>query len=143
MRHRDLIQRQQSIEKIEKQVNQMRDELNKNRSEILRKAREKSSALIRKTKREAEEIIESLKEQFDDLGIKRRQQAIQEAREKLSEASESMTPGIINQKIGKRIDKQKISIGDTVYITKLDQKGVVMSISKDADELTVQVVSIE
>ncbi len=138
-RNNDIIQRQRRIEQTEKQVNSIRDELNKNKAEILRKAKEKSAAMIRKTKRESEEIIESLKEQFDDLGIKRRQQAIQEAREKLDEASEQMSPGIINQKLGKRLDKQKIAIGDTVYVTKLDQKGVVTAISKDGSELTVQI----
>lgn len=138
-RNEEILKRQQSIAKVEKQVNDLRDELNKNKAEILRKAKEKSSAMIRKTKREAEEIIESLKEQFDDLGVKRRQQAIQEAREKLNEASELTSEGIINQKLGRRIDKQKISVDDTVYVTKLDQKGVVQSISKDGSELSVQV----
>ena len=138
-RNEDILQRQKRIAKTEQQVNSMRDELNKNKAEILRKAREKSATMIRKTKREAEEIIESLKEQFDDLGIKRRQQAIQEAREKLAEASAEMAPGIQNQRLGKRIDRQNISVGDTVYITKLDQKGTVTAISKDGGELSVQV----
>ena len=138
-RNSDIIQRQQEIQKLEKQVSAMRDDLNKNKAEILRKAREKSAAMVRKTKREAEEIIESLKEQFDDLGIKRRQQAIQEAREKLAEAASEMAPGITNQKLGKRLDRNKILVGDTVYVTKLDQKGVVTAISKDGNELTVQV----
>ena len=138
-RNSDLLQRQRRIEQTEKQVNAMRDDLNKNKAEIIRKAREKSAAMVRKTKREAEEIIESLKEQFDDLGIKRRRQAIQEAREKLAEASAEMAPGIQNQRLGRRLDKQSIRIGDTVYVTKLDQKGEVLAISKDGGELTVQV----
>ena len=138
-RSNDILQRQKRIEQTEKQVNAIKDELNKNKAEIIRKAREKSAALVRKTKREAEEIIESLKEQFDDLGIKRRQQAIQEAREKLAEAAAEMAPGIQNQRLGKRLDKLTIKPGDTVYITKLDQKGEVVEISKDGNELTVQV----
>ena len=138
-RNEEILQKQQQIEKTERQVNAIRDELNKNKAEIMRKAREKSATMIRKTKREAEEIIESLKEQFDDLGVKRRQQAIQEAREKLNEAASEMVPGITNQRIGKRLDREKLSVGDTVYITKLDQKGVVTAISKEGNELTVQV----
>ena len=138
-RNDEIFKRQQNIAKAEKQVTAMRDELNKSKAEILRKAREKAAAMVRKTKRESEEIIESLKEQFDDLGIKRRQQAIQEAREKLDEAASAFTPGIVNQKLGKRLDRRSIEVGDTVYITKLDQKGVVTGISKDGDELSVQV----
>ena len=138
-RNEEILRQKQKIAKTEQQITQMREELNKNKAEILRKAREKAATMVRKTKRESEEIIESLKEQFDDLGIKRRQQAIQEAREKLNEASAELTPGIINQKLGKKLDRQSISVGDTVYVTKLDQKGVVIGISKDGSELEVQI----
>ena len=138
-RNDDLVKRQRELAKVEKRVNELRDELNKNKAEILRKAREKSAAMIRKTKREAEEIIESLKEQFDDLGIKRRQQAIQEARARLNESEANFAPGIINQRIGKRIDGSKLEVGDVVYITKLDQKGTITAISNNGDDLTVQV----
>ncbi|MBR1398131.1 MAG: endonuclease MutS2 [Selenomonadaceae bacterium] len=138
-RNADILERQQKVVQMEKRINQMKDDLNKNKAEIIRKAREKSAAMVRKTRREAEEIIESLKEQFDDLGVKKRQQTIQDARDKLREAELSSVPGIISQKLGKRIDKQSIEIGDTVYISKLDQKGIVLSIEKDGKELTVQV----
>ena len=50
---------------------------------------------MRRTRRESEAIIKELKEQFDDQGIKRRQQAIQDARAKLNEAFEKSRFGII------------------------------------------------
>ena len=142
-RNAEIIERQQRVAQLEKRISDMRDELNKNKTEIIRKAREKSAAMVRKTRREAEEIIESLKEQFDDFGIKKRQQAIQEARDKLREAELLSTPGIMSQKLGKRIDKQVLEIGDTVYVTKLDQKGIILSIEKDGKELTVQIGALK
>lgn len=132
------------IEKHEKKIAEMRDEIAKSKGEIIRKAREKSAAMVRETRREAEEIISSLKEQFDDLGVKKRQQAIQNARDKIREAELDAMPGIIADKsVGKRINKKFLSIGDTIYIKSLDQKGTVLSIEKGGKELTVQVGALK
>lgn len=136
--------RQSQIEKHEKKIAEMRDEIAKSKGEIIRKAKEKSAAMVRETRREAEEIIASLKEQFDDLGIKKRQQAIQNARDKIREAELDAMPGIIADKsVGSRINKKFLSVGDTIYIKSLDQKGTVLSIEKDGKELTVQVGALK
>ena len=136
--------RQSEIAKHEKKIAEMRDEIAKSKGEIIRKAREKSAAMVRETRREAEEIISSLKEQFDDLGVKKRQQAIQNARDKIREAELDAMPGIIADKsVGKRINKKFLSVGDTIYIKSLDQKGIVLSIEKDGKELTVQVGALK
>lgn len=131
---------QNKIAKREQEISEMRDELAKNKGEIIRKAKEKSAAMIREIRRESEEIIASLKEQFDDLGIRARQQAIQNARDKIREIESDSMPGIIADKsVGKRINKKLLAVGDTIYIKSLDQKGTVLSIEKDGKELTVQV----
>ena len=135
----EIVERQQRIMKMEQSVTDMRNDLNKNRTEIIRKTRERSAELIRRTRREAEEIIAALKEQFDDQGVKRRQQAIQEARARLRAEEMNAMPGILSQKVGRRINKKEIAIGDTVYVGKLDQKGSVLSIEKDGRELNVQI----
>ena len=137
-RNAEIFERQQQAVKHEKKIAEMRDELAKTKGEIIRKAKEKSAAMIRETKREAEEIIAALKEQFDDAGVKRRQQVIQQARDKLREAEIDSATGIIADKfVGTRIDKKKLAVGDTVYIKSLDQKGTVLAI--DGDELSVQI----
>ncbi len=139
-RNAEIFERQQSVIKHEKKIAEMRDELAKTKGEIIRKAKEKAAAQIRETKREAEEIIAALKEQFDDAGVKRRQQVIQQARDKLREAELDSAPGIIAERyVGTRIDKKKVFVGDTVYIKPLDQKGTVLSIEKDGEELSVQI----
>ena len=138
----DIVERQQRVMQLEKRVTEMRDELNKNKADIIRKTREKASSMIRQTRREAEEIIASLKEQFDDQGVKRRQQAIQEARDRLRAEEINAMPGIVSQKLGRRINRKEIAVGDTVYVGKLDQKGSVLSIEKGGRELTVQIGSL-
>lgn len=140
-RNADILERQQRVTQLEKKVAAMKEELAKSKGEIIRKAREKSAAMIRQTKRESEEIIESLKAQFNDFGIQKRQQAIQEARDRLREAADKANPGIMSQKIyNKRIDLKQLAVGDVVYVTRLDQKGTVMAIK--GKELEVQIGSL-
>ena len=137
-RNAEILERQRQIVKHEKKIAEMRDEIAKTKGDIIRKAKEKSTAMVRETKREAEEIISALKEQFDDSGVKRRQQVIQQARDKLREAEIDSSTGIIAEKfVGTRIDKKKIYVGDTVYIKPLDQKGTILAI--EGENLSVQI----
>ncbi len=137
-RNAEIFERQQQIAKNEKKIAEMRDEIAKTKGEIIKKAKEKSAAMVRETKREAEEIIAALKEQFDDSGVKRRQQVIQQARDKLREAEIDSATGIIADKyVGTRIDKKNLAIGDTVYIKPLDQKGTILAIENE--NLSVQI----
>jgi len=136
--------RQSQIEKHEKKISEMRDEIAKSKGDIIKKSREKAAAMVRETKREAEEIISSLKEQFDDLGVKKRQQAIQNARDKIRSAESENAEGIIADKsVGKRINKKLLRVGDTIYIKQLDQNGIILSIEKGGSELVVQVGALK
>ncbi len=140
-RNAEIFERQQQVIKYEKKIAEMRDEIAKTKGDIIRKAKEKSAAMIRETKREAEEIIAALKEQFDDSGVKRRQQVIQQARDKLREAEIDSSTGIIADKyIGTRINKKNLAVGDTVYVKSLDQKGTILAIEDDS--LSVQIGSM-
>ena len=137
-RNSEIFERQQQVIRHEKKISEMRDEIARTKGEIIRKAKEKSAAMVRETKREAEEIIAALKEQFDDSGVKRRQQVIQQARDKLREAEIDSSTGIIADKfVGTRINREKLFVGDTVYIKPLDQKGTVLAIENDS--LSVQI----
>lgn len=136
----EIVKSRNQIAKHEKQIAEMRNEIEKTKSDIIKKAREKSAAMVRETRREAEEIIASLKEQFDDFGVKKRQQAIQEARAKIREAEIESAPIISGSKtVGNRINKKYIRVGDTIYIKSLNQNGTLISIDNDGAELTLQV----
>ena len=139
-RNIEMQKQQTQIENHEKKLAEMRSEIEKSKGEIIKKAREKSAAMVRETKREAEEIIAALKEQFDDFGVKRRQQAIQSARDKIREAEIETAPIIFADKsVGKRINKDSLMIGDTIYIKPLGQNGKIISLDVDGEKLTAQV----
>lgn len=140
-RNADIKERQQRVTELELKVERTKEELAKRKGDLIRKAREQSAAMVRRTRRESEAIIKELKEQFDDQGIKKRQQAIQDARAKLNEAFEKARPGIMAQKgVGKAVSLKNIAPGDIVYVKKLDQKGTVLEVQ--GKELTVQIGSL-
>ena len=137
----EIRERQQRVTQLELKLQNAKSELSKQKGEIIRKAKEKSAAMIRQTRRESEAVIKDLKEQFDDQGIRARQQAIAEARAKINEASEKARPGIMAQKgVGQKIDVKKLLPGDVIYVKKLDQKGTVIEVQ--GKELTVQLGSL-
>lgn len=140
-RNADIMERQQRVTQLELKLERAKEELSQKKGDIIRKAKDKSAALIRQTRRESEAVIKELKEQFDDQGIKRRQQTIQEARARLNDAFEKARPGIMAQSgVGKRINLANIQSGDSVYVKKLDQKGTVLEVQ--GKELTVQLGSL-
>ena len=133
----DIMLRQQRAEQLEAKAEAVRADLSKRKAEIIRKAKDEGAAMVRRARRESEEIIKQLKEQFNDLGIQKRQQAIQEARDRLAQEAERVRPGLVSEKAyNKKIDPSSISPGDIVYVTKLDQKGSVISVH--GKELEVQ-----
>ena len=133
----DIEAKLQRAQKMEAKAEAMRTELSQRKADIIRRAKDEGSALVRRARRESEEIIKQLKEQFNDMGIQKRQQAIQDARNKLNEEAGRVRPGIVSAKaFRKPIDLKTIEVGDTIYVTKLDQKGTVLGIH--GKELEIQ-----
>ncbi len=125
----EIEERRRRARSLEEKLAKMKQELAEKKTAVLRSARQESAALLRRTRRESEEIIQALKEQFNDQGVKKRQQAIQEAREKLAEAAEDVRPGFSSNPAYKNpIDLSRLRAGDTVYVTTLDQKGTVLNV---------------
>jgi DNA mismatch repair protein MutS2 len=133
----DIEAKLQRAQKMEAKAEAMRTELSQRKADIIRRAKDEGSALVRRARRESEEIIKQLKEQFNDMGIQKRQQAIQDARNKLNEEAGRVRPGIVSAKaFRKPIDLKTLEVGDTIYVTKLDQKGTVLGIH--GKELEIQ-----
>jgi len=128
-RNADIVERQRKVEQLERKMTELRSDLTKKKEKIILKAQEDSAALIRRTRREATQVIKELKEQFNDQGIQKRQAAIDAARNKIKEGLDRTTTQVHKQHaFTKPISLQTVSAGDTVYITTLDQKGIVLSI---------------
>ena len=138
----DIETRLRRAEQMEARAEAMRVELNQKKADIIRRAKDEGAALVRRMRRESEEVISQLKEQFNDQGIQKRQAAIQEARDRINEAAGKVRPGIVSVKaFRKAVDLKTLEPGDIIYVTKLDQKGTVLSIK--GKELEVQLGSLK
>ncbi|MBR3624155.1 MAG: endonuclease MutS2 [Selenomonadaceae bacterium] len=139
---RELTTREAATATLEAKVKAKSLELSKEKGNIIRKAKEQASALVRKARKESEEIIKALKEQFDDYGVKRRREVMEESRAKLKELSAKTHPGIMAEKgVGVKINPKTIAVGDTVYVAKLNERGTVLSVK--GSELEVSVGSLK
>ena len=128
-RNADISERQMKVRQLELKIVEMKDELAKRKDHVIRKAKEDSAALVRKTRRESEQIIKSLKEQFNDQGIQKRQEAIDAARSRIKEGINRTSTAALQQKAyTKPVELAGLVSGDVVYVTTLDQKGSVISI---------------
>ena len=138
----DIETRLRRAEQMEAKAEALRGELNQKKADILRRAKDEGAALVRRMRRESEEVISQLKEQFNDQGIQKRQAAIQAARDQINEAAGKVRPGIVSVKaFRKPVDLKTLEPGDIIYVTKLDQKGTVLSIR--GKELEVQLGSLK
>ena len=138
----DIAERQQRIEKLEKQLADMKQEMAKKKEQTLRKTKEQCASLLRRTRRESEEIIKELKAQFNDQGMKKRQETIDSARHKLRGRLDKVSQQNDDpNKPGEAVDIKTIAVGDIVYVNKLRQKGTITDIS--GKELTVQLGSLK
>lgn len=138
----DIETRLRRAEQMEAKAEALRVELNQKKADILRRAKDEGAALVRRMRRESEEVISQLKEQFNDQGIQKRQAAIQAARDQINEAAGKVRPGIVSVKaFRKPVDLKNLEPGDIIYVTKLDQKGTVLSIR--GKELEVQLGSLK
>lgn len=138
----DIETRLRRAEQMEARAEAMRVEINQKKADIIRKAKDEGAVLVRRMRRESEAVIKELKEQFDDQGIKKRQAAIQDARARIEEAAGKVRQGIVSAKAyRKNVDIKTLEPGDIIYVSKLDQKGTVLSVK--GKELEVQLGSMK
>lgn len=138
----DIADRLRRAEDMEARAEKLRVELNQKKNDIIRRAKDEGAVLVRRMKREAEAVIKELKEQYNDQGIQKRQAAIQDARKRIEAAGDQVRQGIVSVKaFRKPVDLQQLEPGDIVYVTKLDQKGTVLSIK--GKELEIQLGALK
>ena len=126
----ELLLKKREIDELEQKLQKAREELSRRKHEIIENAKRDGAEIVRRARRESEGIIRELKEQFNDKGIKKRQEAIRDSRARLSDLAGGVRPrlGGDGEEHGELIDLEKLGTGDTVYVISLGQKGKVEAI---------------
>ncbi len=104
---------------------------NNRRKALLDKAKTEAAGILRQARRTAEEVIDELKTQFSENQQRVRPQTVQQARQKLSAELGAVTALNAGEQDFPALQLDKLTIGMTVFVPALNQKGVILAIGKD------------
>ncbi|HIU64034.1 MAG TPA: endonuclease MutS2 [Candidatus Avacidaminococcus intestinavium] len=108
--------------------------LDKRKQDILRKAREEADEIYREAKRETTSVLKELKTLKNEFNAEKYERMAREAKEKLTR---SFDFSLMEQPPGERLQKNKIQVGQSVYLPSLAQRGVITEVV--GEMVTVQV----
>jgi DNA mismatch repair protein MutS2 len=136
-RSKELLEEAESLKaRYERQLS----ELEEHKARHLAKAKEEARRVVRDARAEADQIIKELHQLAQESEAKERNRAIEESRRKLKGASDRLE-GESRRRPSHSSKKplQNLQLGQTVYITTLDQKGQVLSMPDQDGNVLVQV----
>ncbi len=114
-------------------------ELELQKSKYLNRAREEARSIVRGAKAEIEQIIKNLHMLAHESEMKERNRAIEESRKKLREALSKHEERQTKPSQSLRKPLKNLQLGQTVYVTSLDQKGQVLTTPDQDGNVQVQV----
>ena len=130
----------QEIERLRIESEHLRNELafakqdfERRKNEMLRKAREQADDIYRRSRRESEAVLKELRSMKADFDTKRLEQAAEEARKKLNKTLSEDAP----LPEGAPLTKETAKKGLTVFVTSLGKNGTIIAVN--GNDVTVQV----
>ncbi|MCO1604410.1 endonuclease MutS2 [Desulfosporosinus nitroreducens] len=126
----------QAVERQSKALEEKTIRLDEEFEILLSLAKDEASELIREAKREAEVIIEELKAALKKEN--KQQQDIEKARQGFRRISSKLDHGRQVKRSGSELSADQIMLGQTVYMTKIRQKGQVLKLPNTNGEVLVQ-----
>lgn len=126
----------QEIEKESRQIKEKSLELEEDYQELIALAQDEATELLRKTRREAEQLIDELKQALKEEH--KDQRAIERARQGIKNLSNKVGDKERSHKATDGVSADEISLGQTVYLTRLRQKGHVLKLPNESGEVQVQ-----
>ena len=130
----------QEIERLRIESEHLRNELafakqdfERRKNEMLRKARERADDIYRRSRRESEAVLKELRSMKADFDTKRLEQAAEEARKKLNKTLSEDAP----LPEGAPLTKETAKKGLNVFVTSLGKNGTIIAVN--GNDVTVQV----
>ena len=139
--NQDVMLQKQNLDELNKKLEFETRNIESKKSDILAKAREEASSVLRNARREAAEVINDLKAQFSVKETNDRQQAINKARIRLRDgiAQSTIDTDFENQE---PIKRHLLQPGMSVYVSTLNQKGIIVSIGDEEANLQVGIMKV-
>ncbi len=127
------------MKKQKEQFDKERAKLEEQKEKILSKAKEEARDMIREAKEIADEVQKELREleKYQNSGDRNRK--YEEVRKKIRETSDKYKEKLVTAENPNPVRPDELKIGDRVKVLSLDQKGNVLTLPDDKNELMVQV----
>lgn len=135
----EAIQLNLEMKKQKEQFDQEREKLAEQKEKILGKAREEARDMIREAKEFADEVQKELRELEKYQNSSDRNRKYEEVRRKVRETSDKYKEKLVTAENPDPVNASELKIGDRVKVLSLDQKGNVLTLPDDKNELMVQV----
>lgn len=110
----------------------------KKKNEVLHKAREEANQIYRNSRLEADSVLKELRKLKKDFDTKRLADLASKAKQKLNKSYEIEND--YSDK-GRTLTTDNVSVGQTVFLTKLGQKGVILRV--DGKNIFIQIGSMK
>lgn len=126
-------------ENLQNEVKQQKEKVNKQKERILKEAKEEAYKILYDAKQEADNIIREMNlllKENKHLTSKDLEKNRSKLRDSLSDLESKFVQPRTNNK---PISPKSIKIGDTIYVSSLDQNGTVLSLPNNKGELQVQI----
>lgn len=127
------------MKKQKEQFEKERAKIEEQKAKIISKAKEEARDMIKEAKEFADEVQRELKEleKYQNTGDRNRK--YEEVRKKIRETSDQYKEKLVTAENPNPVRADELKIGDRVKVLSLDQKGNVLTLPDDKDELQVQV----
>jgi DNA mismatch repair protein MutS2 len=127
------------MKKQKEQIDKERTKLEEQKEKIISKAKGEARDMIREAKEFADEVQRELREleKYQNSGDRNRK--FEEVRKKIRDTSDKYKEKLVAAENPNPVKADELKIGDRVKVLSLDQKGNVLTLPDDKNELMVQV----
>jgi len=127
------------MKKQKEQLDREKSKLEEQKNKILSKAKEEAREMIREAKELADEVQKELRELEKIKDSSDRNRKYEDVRRRIRETSERYQEKLVAAENPDPVRADELRIGDRVKVLSLDQKGNVLTLPDDRNELMVQV----
>ena len=128
-------------EELKKQVEEQKEKIEKQREKLIHEARQEARKILEQSKDEADKIIKEIQKSAREAQMVIDYKDMEEARGKLRESLKELDNKMIkttNKVVSSKVPK-KLNKGDRVFVTSLNQKGIVILPPNQNGDVIVQV----
>lgn len=131
-------QMRREAESLKEHCQALQDELTARRETILSRAHEEARLLVKRARQESEEAIRELRIRLAAEAARAREEAIQNARQKLAGMQERLQVRAPRPKTDAGTVPESVALGQVVFLPRFNQRGIVMG-PPQGGEVQVQV----